>query len=351
MGEETWTREMIDVFRDELRLCGVGPGEKVAVLSEGDILQDYSEAFLRGAEELGADAVRVNVEASATNAGPEARLADLGTSALSTDRESLETLKESDLVVDLMLLLFSKEQLEIQASGTRILLAVEPFESLKRLFPTEAQRKRVESGARRMFEAETLRFTNGVGTDVRYELLKGPPTKCVITEYGFTDIPGRWDHWPSGFLASAGTKTGVEGRVVMDVDDMILPWKQLLRAPIDLTIRDGVITDVAGGDDAKQFREYVESFEDPRAYGISHIGWGLNENANWDVNVPGICQDGRAYYGNVLFSIGPNIEFGGDNDTACHLDLPMKNCSLWLDDDLIVENGRVIPDDMRAPGR
>ena len=343
--------EMVEVFREELRLCGVGPGEKVAVLSEGDILQDYSEAFLRGADALGADAIRVNVAASDTNAGAEARLADLGTSALTTDRESLETLKQSDLVVDLMLLLFSKEQLEIQAGGTRILLAVEPFETLKRLFPTEAQRKRVESGARRMFEAKTLRFTNSLGTDVTYQLIKGEQSKCVITEYGFTDTPGRWDHWPSGFLAGCGMTGGVEGRVVMDVDDMILPWKQLLQSPIDMTIRDGMITDIAGGDDAKQFRDYVESFEDPRVYGISHIGWGLNEDARWDVDVPGICQDGRAYYGNVLFSIGPNIEFGGDNDTACHLDLPMKNCSLWLDDDLIVENGHVIPDDMRVPGR
>ncbi len=61
-------------------------------------------------------------------------------------------------------------------------------------------------------------------------------------------------------------------------------------------------------------------------------------------------MDGRAYYGNVLFSTGPNTEFGGDNDTACHLDLPMKNCSLWLDNDIIVKDGQVIPEDLQARG-
>ena len=54
--------------------------------------------------------------------------------------------------------------------------------------------------------------------------------------------------------------------------------------------------------------------------------------------------------GNVLFSLGPDTEFGGANDTPCHLDLPMKNCSLWLDDELIVSRGEVVPKDMRAPG-
>ena len=61
-------------------------------------------------------------------------------------------------------------------------------------------------------------------------------------------------------------------------------------------------------------------------------------------------MDGRAFYGNVLFSTGPNTELGGTNDTACHLDLPMKGCTLYLDDELVVKDGTVVPQDMRAPG-
>ena len=54
---------------------------------------------------------------------------------------------------------------------------------------------------------------------------------------------------------------------------------------------------------------------------------------------------------NVLFSLGPNTEVGGTNDTACHLDMPMRNCSLWLDGKSVVENGRIAMDEMRVPGR
>ena len=98
----------------------------------------------------------------------------------------------------------------------------------------------------------------------------------------------------------------------------------------------------------------MSSFRDPKAYSISHIGWGLNHNAVWTghaTGIGGIGMDGRAFYGNVLFSTGPNTELGGTNDTACHLDLPMRECTLYLDDDLIVKNGEIIPDDMRAPAR
>ena len=62
-------------------------------------------------------------------------------------------------------------------------------------------------------------------------------------------------------------------------------------------------------------------------------------------------QDGRAFYGNVLFSTGPNTEIGGDNDTLCHIDIPLKGCTLTLDGEAIVESGRIVPDDMRVEGR
>ena len=351
MGNQADMQEMIELFEAELRLCRLDSSQKRAVLSEGENLKDYAEAFLRAGDNLGAETAYVHLT-SANTAGADAYLGDLSGNPLTNNPAALAILKEADLVIDLVFLLFSAEQIEIQRAGTRMLLVVEPFEILKRLFPTETMRRRVEAGERRMQAARTLRFANRAGTDVVYELeqLDGPPPRCILTEYGYTDTPGRWDHWPSGFLASTGTAAGVEGRVVMDAGDLILPQKEVVQTPIAFTIRDGYITGIDGGADARRLAEYMEGFDDPRAFAVSHVGWGLNEDAKWDVTLPGICMDGRAYYGNVLFSTGPNTEFGGDNDTACHLDLPMKNCSLWLDNDIIVRDGEVIPEDLRARG-
>jgi 2,5-dihydroxypyridine 5,6-dioxygenase len=52
-----------------------------------------------------------------------------------------------------------------------------------------------------------------------------------------------------------------------------------------------------------------------------------------------------------MISTGPNNELGGPNDTACHLDIPMHGCSLYLDDELIVDEGELTVKDMRPASR
>jgi 2,5-dihydroxypyridine 5,6-dioxygenase len=348
MSNSVAMSDMIDLFRKELLLCGVKEGTAIAVLSEVDRLADYAAGFMAAAQALGAHAFNVNLLPTRPSMGE--KFGGVGLNPLAGNQPAIEALKRADLVIDLVFLLFSREQLDIQAAGTRILLVVEPLDVLARMFPSQELRDRVEAGERRLSSARQLRFTNPAGTDVTYELGR----YGVLTEYGFTDTPGRWDHWPGGFLATSGTDDGVNGHVVMDRGDIVYPFKTYVREPIDFTIREGRVVDIKGGVDALLLAEYMAGFHDPRAYAISHIGWGLNQMAQWTCHatgVGGIGMDGRAFYGNVLFSTGPNIELGGTNDTHCHLDLPMRGCTLYLDDELIVKNGEVIPKDMRVPGR
>ena len=44
-----------------------------------------------------------------------------------------------------------------------------------------------------------------------------------------------------------------------------------------------------------------------------------------------------------LFSTGPNTEAGGKRATPCHTDIPMRRCSLSLDDEPMTIAGDVIP--------
>ena len=48
----------------------------------------------------------------------------------------------------------------------------------------------------------------------------------------------------------------------------------------------------------------------------------------------------RCFAGNFLFSTGAN-EFAG-RFTEGHFDLPMLNCTIALDDDVVVAEGRVL---------
>ena len=334
---------LVNLFCKNYARCKIGPGQHVVVLSEGNQLRDYALASVAAARQLGADVTDLNIPAENT-VDANIRMANIGKNNLSQYPDAIDQCKRADIVIDHMLLLFSPEQIAMQAAGTRVLLVVEPVEILERLLPQEGLRERVEAAAARLKRARRLRFTNTAGTDVIYEL----GDKHIMTEYGFTDQAGRWDHWPGGFLATLAREHGVNGRVVMDKGDILFPLKKTLNEPIEFIIENSVVTAIRGDEDAQALREFMDAYRDPRAYAVSHIGWGMNERCEWNTNLPGIGMDGRAYYGNVLFSLGPDTEFGGTNDTACHLDLPMRNCSLWLDDELIVDRGSVLPADMRS---
>jgi 2,5-dihydroxypyridine 5,6-dioxygenase len=340
-------RSFPQMSRDMLELCGIEEGQSVAVLSQGHQRTDYVDAFLAAAEQLGAHAFNVRLPRVDGSLDGDVGTWEVGETPLAGNRRAIEALKQVDLVVDTVFLLFSKEQLEIQAAGVKVLLCIEPVEHLRQMFPTVELRERVEHGERLLSRAQSLRFTNEHGTDVRYRLGAYP----VITQYGYTDTPGRWDHWPSGFLFTGGADDGVDGKVVLAPGDIIFPFKSYVQTPIELTIEQGRIQDIRGdGFDADLLTDYMASFGDHDAYGIAHIGWGMLETAQWSILATdrrGMGMHGRSFYGNVLFSTGPNGELGGPNATLCHVDIPMRNCTLYLDDEPIVVDGDVVVDELK----
>jgi 2,5-dihydroxypyridine 5,6-dioxygenase len=59
-------------------------------------------------------------------------------------------------------------------------------------------------------------------------------------------------------------------------------------------------------------------------------------------------MDARAFAGNFLFSLGPNTEAGGTRGTACHIDIPMRRCTVSLDGTPVVVNGRALQLELEA---
>ncbi|MGW7260838.1 leucyl aminopeptidase [Streptomyces sp. NPDC054834] len=330
----------------QLTLSAVHEGETVAVLSRGPERADYADAFLFAAQQLGASAYHMRLPEPSTASGAWA----VGDSGLAGNPRAVEALQQADMLVDLTFLLFSKEQFAIQGAGTRILTVVEPAPLLARLMPTPELRERVEVGAELLARAGSLHITSPAGTDVTYQLGRYP----TLSEYGYTDQPGRWDHWPAAFVFTGGTDDGVDGTIVLSPGDVLLPFNTYVQTPVTITVEKGFITAIRGGLDAQLLSSYIESFDDPRGYGMSHVGWGLDERAQWHglTQFPGgMGMELRSFYGNVMFSIGPNNELGGPNDTPCHFDIPMRGCSLFLDGEPVVVDGDVVVPEMRPAAR
>ena len=335
---------MIEAWKEVLTLSRLEAGQTVTILTGATTHPQTLSTALIAAQSLGAIVNRLDLPpVNGEKALSRDTLAYLGTTPLTGNQAAIAALKASDLVLDLMTLLFSPEQHEILAGGTKILLAVEPPEILARMVPTAADRERVKAASARIEAAKTMHVTSPGGTDVRFRLGEFP----AISEYGYVDEPGRWDHWPSGFSLTWPDEGSAEGVIVIDRGDILLPQKSYVNEPIRLTVRGGYATRIEGGIDAELLSEYMASFNDPEGYAISHIGWGLQPRASWTTlslydREATIGMDARAFEGNFLFSLGPNNEAGGSRTTACHIDIPLRRCTVTLDDDIMVQDGKVL---------
>ena len=338
----------VDLCERELRLCAVHEGETLVVVSQGDERANYADAFLAAGARLGAVGLHIRLPDYTSGIGGEVGVWTVGATPLAQNRAAVEALKQADIVVDVMFLLHSKELVEIQKEGTRILTCIEPIDVLARLFPTPDLTARVDRGLELLRSASTLRITNPAGADVTYRL----GSYASFGQYGYVDKPGQWDHWSSsGMVYTYGGDDEVNGVVVVAPGDIVLPFKIYVQTPIEFAIVAGRIREIRGGVDAALVREYLASFKDPDAYGLSHIGWGMNERAKWTslaTDRRGHGMESRGFCGNVLFSTGPNTQADGPNNTQCHLDIAMRGASLFLDEDPVVRDGAVVEPKLRS---
>lgn len=336
--------ELVECWKEVLALSKLAPGQSVTILTGSHTHPQTLRTAIVAAQDAGANVNRLDMQ-PVNGALSHSRdpLAYVGSTPLTGNAAALAMCKASHLVLDLMLLLFSPEQAEILEAGAKILLAVEPPEILARLMPTRLDRARVQAGARMIENARQMRVTSLAGTDLICALGQYPP----VMEYGFVDEPGRWDHWPSGFILTWPDEGKSDGRIVIDCGDILLPLKSYVKAPIELTVRAGYVTAIDGGLDAELLKDYMEAFDDPEGYAMSHIGWGLQDRARWSTlslydREQTIGMDARAFAGNFLFSLGPNTEVGGSRNTACHIDVPLRGCTVSLDGLDVVRDGAVV---------
>lgn len=346
MLQERIEGKWLAAFRRVFALNGIGAGTQVAILSETQsrpVLVHLSELALY---DLGAASCHIQMPTPPQTAPVPVK--STGTSwAIQGHRAVIEALKRVEVIVDCTVegLIHAPEWPEIEDAGNTRLLVItnEHPEILERTEPRAEHAGRVQKGIALLKSARHMHVTSPAGTDFHVDLTDAP---CGGTA-GFGTTPGAVAHWPGGLCLAFPGKNAANGRIVMDVGDMNLTFKTYLTSRITFTIKDDFVTAIDGdGIDALHLREYMAAWNDPNAYGLSHVGWGVNPGAQW---VSAAMYDKRdmqavefrALAGSFLWSTGAN-QYAG-RYTLGHFDLPMRNCTISLDGQIVVRDGTLQP--------
>ena len=174
-------------WKEVLTACRLKPGEQVTVLTGDDSNRQIAYIAKLAASDLGAVVTELNLPVmNGEKALSPDKSGYVGKTALELNSAALACLKASDLVIDTLQLLFSKEQEEVLKGGTRMLLAVEPPEIMMRQIPRPEDKLRVLAAAKKIGAAKEMHVTSAAGTDfrARRELVPGSMSVHVIGDYG-----------------------------------------------------------------------------------------------------------------------------------------------------------------------
>ncbi len=331
----------IAAFERTFQGCGVGPDDTVALLSETQSRELNVHLAELALQRLGARMFHLvcptppqTAPVPIRSTGASAALQGLG--------PVVQALASSTLVVDCTVegLLHAPELPAILKGGARVLMiSNEHPDALERTVPTPELEQRVKQAARQAKAAQHLQVTSAAGTNLSINL-NGAPASGV---WGTTTRPGTITHWPAGLVVIFPKSGSVSGTLVLDAGDANLTFKRYLERPVTLTLEEDYVTRIEGeGTDAELMRRYFAAWKDPEAYAVSHVGWGLNPHARYEALAMYDQRDTngtelRAFAGNFLFSTGAN-EFAGRH-TLGHFDLPLRGCTLTLDDTVIIRDG------------
>ncbi len=334
----------IAAFSEAIRLCRPAPAEPVCLLAESQSRALSLDLAEMAALQLGLRPFRCVLPTPPATAPVPVR--STGASrAIQAHPGALAAIKASPLVLDLTLegLLHAPELKEILAAGSRVLMVSnEHPEALARLVPRPEDEAPVRAAVKRARAARRMHVTSAAGTDLAVDMA-GATTAGV---WGWADRPGTIAHWPGGVVVSFPARGTVNGRLVLDAGDVNLTFKRYLTGRVSLTIEDDHITTIEGdGTDAALMRRYLAAWDDPAAYAVSHVGWGLNPRARYEALAMYGSRDTngtelRCVAGNFLFSTGAN-EFAG-RFTEGHFDIPVFNTTIRLDGEPVVREGMLL---------
>lgn len=182
--------------------------------------------------------------------------------------------------------------------------------------------------------AKALHVTTPAGTDVTFRL---DPTHVISNDCGDASKPGM--HFLTGQLNVIPDFSSTNGTIVFD-GTITPPFGKIPDAPVILTVKKGKIIKIEGGRAAREYEQWLDSFQDENMLRMAHIAYGFNPGAKLTGN---ICEDERAW-GCTEWGIGyvsPTEAPPDGQNAKSHTDGICLNSSVWIDGRQILDKGKI----------
>ena len=347
--QDTNPANLTSLFRKQFQLCNVKKGETIALVTDPGTRREYVLASHAAAADLGAESYELGV--SYIPGGWERN----GFPTIGKCKGTFEALKAADMIVIFHVALFTKWMKQVRQAGVRVQQIIDGPDDLAELQSPPKLKEAMIYAHELYSRTKRVQVTSEAGTDLTWSVGEFP----VMSQYGYADLPGRFDHWGGGHIHTFPNEGSANGTVVMQPGDIcILPYCRYIVDPVKMEVRDGFITKIEGGLDAKLMKSWLddckENEHDQDPFAVSHLGWGMNPQSLWywmamKGDIPERNRaSARAFAGNFLFSTGPNTEGGGKRFTKGHYDAPMRECTVALDGKVIISKGRFVDERMKV---
>jgi leucyl aminopeptidase (aminopeptidase T) len=153
----------------------------------------------------------------------------------------------------------------------------------------------------------------------------------AVASTGVHREPGRSGNLPSGEAFLAPQEGTSEGELLVDGS---IAGVGRLSEPVLLKISEGMLAD-ASGQEGERLLDLLDRF--PKGRNVAELGVGTNDRAR----LTGVTLEDEKIYGTIHIAFGSNDAFGGTVAAGVHLDAVVLEPELYLDERLVVGQGRV----------
>lgn len=179
--------------------------------------------------------------------------------------------------------------------------------------------------------ASKFRVTSPAGTDFNVTV-----DKEMVRHSGriITEPSSQWATL-GGQASFAPVWGSANGTVVFDGCVWPPDEVNVLREPMNLTVKDSRIAKIEGGAQASMFERWLRSLEDPHMFDLVHVSYGFNPGVK---KISGRILEDERVFGGVEMGIG---SYRG-RPAKGHTDGVMLNPSVWLDGRQIENEGKYV---------